>query len=111
LAVVVSPEFEWFAFSLRCQNLRGRDMDGVERAYVYRKGTFCAVDHGAIDWSQIQHREQISQLFPLYGRLGIVEIAEQPFAVDGAKSLDLQEFGRGNMIAREEGNCRSWLRE
>jgi hypothetical protein len=37
-----------------------------------------------------------------------VEIAEEPFAIDRAKSLDLQEFGRGNMIAREEGNCRPW---
>jgi hypothetical protein len=40
-------------------------VDGIKRSHVYAKRCFRAVDHGPIDWSEIEHGDQPAQFFAL----------------------------------------------
>ena len=86
------PELERLAIRFGSQDLRGGDVNGVERAHVDGKGSPRAIDHRAIDRRHIKHREQVGQFFALPRRLRIVEVPEQPRAIDGVERLDLDDL-------------------
>ena len=86
-------------------------MGRIERADVHRKRAFRAVDHGAINRSEIEHAGQIRQLLALSRRLRIGEIAGQPLAIGRAERLDLQKFRGHGAVVRGERDGETGLRE
>src|SRR5438105_3875201 len=112
LAVIMGPELQWCIIpSLSREDLSGCDLDRIERANVHCKGAFRTVDYSAVDWSEIEHDQEVRQFLALECCLGVVEIAEQTLAIDRSEGFDLQEFGGYNLVTGGERNRSSRLRE
>ena len=91
LALVVCPELERLALGFRGQDLGRRDVNGVECAHVDDERALRAIDDGRINRAEVHHRQQIRQLLSLDCGLGIIESADETFAIDGTERFDLEK--------------------
>lgn len=111
LAIIVCPELQSFAFSLFRQDFSSCDVDRIQCANVDSERALCAINHDAINGSEIEHGDEVRQFLAFGGRLGVVEMTQQAFAINRPKCLDLQELRRYGPIARAEPDRNSRLSE
>src|SRR5918995_3373517 len=110
LAIVMRPELE----GLTCvgsEKLRRRNVDRVERAYIYCKRALRARDDGLINRGEIDSRKKVRQFLALDRRLRIIESTKQPGTIHGSKGFDFHELGRHNPMSVIERHRQPGLRE
>ncbi len=99
MTFVVRPELERLASRFRGKDLRGCNMDGVERTNVNGERTLGLVDDAGVDSCKVEGHEQISQLLPLDSGFGIVKVSDETFAINCAERFDFNELRGDDTIA------------
>ncbi len=99
------PEFQRLAFGLGTEEFPGRDVDRIQRAHAHGERVSSLRDDEVVDCDQIDPLQDLGQFRALPRDRPIVEVAEQPCAIDRSRSFHFHQTGRHEALPAASGTA------